>query len=140
MTIPWGDISTAYRTTGIPNIRVYSAYQKSAITQIRLLRGVMPLLRNKTIQRFAQKFADRQKGPTAEERAKSRVELWGRVRNAKGQEVTLTHTLEESYDFTARSAVEAVERVLASTKSGAFTPVTALGEEFGRAVGAWPEG
>src|SRR6185295_18082969 len=24
-TIPWGDISTAYRTTGIPNIRVYSS-------------------------------------------------------------------------------------------------------------------
>ena len=25
MTIPWGDVSTAYHSTGIPNIRVYSA-------------------------------------------------------------------------------------------------------------------
>jgi short subunit dehydrogenase-like uncharacterized protein len=25
MTVPWGDVSTAYYTTGIPNIEVYMA-------------------------------------------------------------------------------------------------------------------
>ncbi len=138
MTIPWGDVSTAFRTTGIPNIRVYSAYPKSAIRQMRFLRPVMPLLRFPMAQAIAQMVADRHQGPTAAERARSRVELWGRVANARGQEVTMTHTVEEGYDFTAKSAVEAVERVLVSTKSGALTPVLALGEEFCRAVGAQP--
>jgi short subunit dehydrogenase-like uncharacterized protein len=140
MTIPWGDVSTAFRTTGIPNIRVYSAYPRSAIRQLRMLRGLMPLLRFPLAQKIAQTIADRHQGPSADERAKSRVELWGRVTNARGEEVTLTHTLEESYDFTAKSAVTAVERVLESTKSGALTPVLALGSEFCAAVGASPEG
>jgi len=136
MTIPWGDVSTAYRTTGIPNIRVYTAYPRSAIRQMRLLRGLMPLLRLKPIQRLAQKYADRQKGPGQEQRTKAHVELWGRVVNAKGEEVTLTHSMGESYDFTARSAVQAVEHVLASPKAGAMTPVLALGREFCRTVEA----
>ena len=136
MTIPWGDVSTAFRTTGIPNIRVYSATPRNSIRRIRLLRGLMPLLRLKPIQRLAQKYADKQKGPDAEHRASSRVELWGRVANAKGEEVTLTHSMGESYDFTARSAVQAVEHVLASPKAGAMTPVMALGREFCGKVGA----
>jgi saccharopine dehydrogenase (NAD+, L-lysine-forming) len=138
MTIPWGDVSTAYRTTGIPNIRVYSAYPRSSIRQLRLFRGLMPLLRLKPIQRLAQKYADRQKGPDAAHRASSRVELWGRVANAKGEEVTLTHSMGESYEFTAKSAVQAVEHVLASPKAGALTPVLALGRAFCGTVGAGP--
>ena len=27
MTVPWGDVSTAYYTTGIPNIEVYMAFK-----------------------------------------------------------------------------------------------------------------
>jgi len=136
MTIPWGDVSTAYRTTGIPNIRVYSAYPRSAIRRLRLLRGLLPLLRFKPLQRLAQKYADRQKGPGEAQRTKARVELWGRVVNAKGEEVTLTHSMGESYDFTAKSAVQAVEHVLAHPKAGALTPVLALGRDFCRTVGA----
>ncbi|MEO8378940.1 MAG: saccharopine dehydrogenase NADP-binding domain-containing protein [Acidobacteriota bacterium] len=136
MTIPWGDVSTAYRTTGIPNIRVYSAYPRSTIRQLRLFRGLMPILRLRPIQRLAQKYADRRRGPDETQRATSRVELWGRVRNAKGEEATMTHTMGEGYDFTARSAVQAVEHVLASPTPGAMTPTMALGRTFCRAVGA----
>jgi len=32
MTIPWGDLSTAFRSTGIPNIEVYMAVPPSAIS------------------------------------------------------------------------------------------------------------
>ena len=32
MTIPWGDVSTAFRSTGIPNIEVYMAVPPSAIS------------------------------------------------------------------------------------------------------------
>ena len=42
-TIPWGDVSTAYHTTGIPNIRVYFAASPRAIRDLRRGRIFMPL-------------------------------------------------------------------------------------------------
>lgn len=130
MTIPWGDISTAYRTTGIPNIRVYSVQPRRALRRMRRLRRFFPLLKLRPVQWIAQKFADRQKGPSEEQRARSSVELWGRVANANGDVATMTMTVPEGYTFTARSSVAAVERVLASTLTGALTPALAFGSDF----------
>ena len=36
MTIPWGDISTAYTTTGIPNIETYAGASKIAFYLMKL--------------------------------------------------------------------------------------------------------
>lgn len=130
MTIPWGDISTAYRTTGIPNIRVYSVQPRRALRRMRRLRPFFPLLKLRLVQRVAQKLADRHKGPSDEQRARSTVELWGRVTNVRGDVATMTMTVAEGYTFTARSSVAAVERVLASTLSGALTPALAFGSGF----------
>jgi short subunit dehydrogenase-like uncharacterized protein len=130
MTIPWGDIATAYRSTGIPNIRVYSAQSRRAVARVRRMRPFMPLLRLKPIQRIAQRWADKTKGPNEEQRAKARVELWGRVTNARGDEQTMTMTVDEGYNFTVKSSIAAIERVLASTLSGALTPSMAFGANF----------
>jgi short subunit dehydrogenase-like uncharacterized protein len=129
-TIPWGDIATAYRTTRIPNIRVYSAQGRRAIRQMQRIKRFLPLLKLKPIQWVAQKYASRRTGPSPEQRAQSHVELWGRVANAKGEELTMTMRVEEGYTFTAKSAVTAVERVLASPMSGALTPALAFGMNF----------
>src|SRR5688572_28446361 len=45
MTIPWGDVSTAFHTTGIPNIRVYSSQSPRALRRMRLMRPFLLLLR-----------------------------------------------------------------------------------------------
>jgi short subunit dehydrogenase-like uncharacterized protein len=131
MTIPWGDIATAYRSTGIPNIRVYSAQSRRAVARIRRIRPFLPLLRFKPIQRIAQRWADKTKGPSEEQRTKARVELWGRVTNANGDVEMMTMTVDEGYNFTVKSSIAAVERVLASTTlSGALTPSMAFGANF----------
>ena len=130
MTIPWGDISTAYRSTHIPNIRVYSAQSRRGLARVRRMRPFLPLLRVKPIQRIAQKWASRTTGPSEEVRAKAKVELWGRVTNARGEEQTMTMIVDEGYNFTVKSAIAAVERVLASNLSGALTPSMAFGANF----------
>lgn len=130
MTIPWGDISTAYRSTKIPNIRVYSSQSRRALAQVKRMKPLLPLLRFKPIQKLAQRWANRTAGPSAETRATARVELWGRVRNAKGDEVTLTMSVAEGYQFTMLSALAAVERVLPSELKGALTPSMAFGPNF----------
>jgi short subunit dehydrogenase-like uncharacterized protein len=130
MTIPWGDVSTAFRTTGIPNIRVYSAQSRKALRQTRIMRPLLPLMRFGPLRRLALRRAARTAGPSAERRARSRVELWGRVTNAAGREVTMTMTVAEGYDFTVVSSLEAVQEVLREPKPGAWTPATAFGAGF----------
>ena len=129
-TIPWGDVSTAFRTTGIPNIRVYSAQSPKALRQMRLLRPFLPLMKVGALRRLALRRAERTPGPSAERRARSRVELWGRVVNAAGREVTMTMTVAEGYDFTVMSSLEAVKEVLREAKPGAWTPALAFGRGF----------
>jgi short subunit dehydrogenase-like uncharacterized protein len=134
MTIPWGDVSTAFHTTGIPNIRVYSSQSPRAIRRMKWMRPILPLLRIGFLRRLAQKYADRRTGPSAEQRARARIEIWGRAVNAQGTEVTKTMSVAEGYDFTVLSALEAVERVLAAPRAGAFTPSKYFGADFVKSI------
>jgi len=129
MTIPWGDVSTAYYTTGIPNIRVYNAASPRAIKRVKMIRALLPLLAPRPVRALLQKFADRRTGPSEEKRTKGRMYLWGRV--ARGdREVTMTMSTPEGYAFTVRSSLDAMERVLQNPQPGSFTPARALGKDF----------
>jgi len=130
MTIPWGDVSTAFHTTGIPNIRVYTAASPKSIKRMRRLRPFFPLLAITPIKRALQSYANRRTGPDEEHRASGRSYLWGRVSDGK-RDVTMTMTTPEGYAFTVISALAAVEQLLASPKRpGAFTPAKFFGPEF----------
>jgi short subunit dehydrogenase-like uncharacterized protein len=130
MTIPWGDVSTAFHTTGIPNIRVYTAASPKSIKRMRRLGPFLPLLGITPIKRALQAFANRRTGPDEARRASGRTYLWGRVSDGK-REVTMTMTTPEGYAFTVISALTAVEQLLASPKRpGAFTPAKFFGAEF----------
>ncbi len=132
MTIPWGDVATAYHTTGIPNIRVYTSARPRAVRRARWLGRLLPLLAVRPIKRLLQKSVDlRPSGPPPEVRQTARVHLWGEVRNAAGERVTATMETPEAYRLTAESAVEAVLRVLAgAVPAGTWTPARALGWHF----------
>ncbi len=92
MTIPWGDLSTAFRSTGIPNIEVYMAVPPSAVSSARRMRRLAPLVGLPFVQSFLiRRIEKRVVGPTAEERERERSFLWGRVANG---ERSATGTLE----------------------------------------------
>ncbi|MBW8878017.1 MAG: saccharopine dehydrogenase NADP-binding domain-containing protein [Acidobacteria bacterium] len=131
MTIPWGDVSTAYHSTGIPNIRVYSGTPPSQIRRMKRLAPFLPLAGWGPAKRFAQRWVERRvTGPTAEMRETARIHLWGEVRNADGRTVTATLEAPEGYRFTSVSAVAGVERVLQGVPPGAWTPSCAFGADF----------
>lgn len=130
VTIPWGDLATAYRSTGIPNIRVYTARSARAIARLRRVGPFLKLLRLPFATRIAQKFASRREGPTAEQRGNARMYLWGRVAKG-GQEVTMTSSVAEGYTFTVLSSLAAVDRVMnGAARPGAFTPSQVFGANF----------
>src|SRR5512132_957224 len=47
VSVGWGDISTAYYSTGIPNIEAYFAFPAFTITLMRSMRTLGPLLYNR---------------------------------------------------------------------------------------------
>jgi short subunit dehydrogenase-like uncharacterized protein len=131
MTIPWGDLSTAFRSTGIPDIEVYMAVPRSAVANARRLRRLAPVLGLGFVQSFLMKRIEKHvKGPTEEERKRERSSLWGRVTNGE-QFVTGTLETLEGYALTAETAVAIARRVLAGDVApGVHTPSLAFGARF----------
>jgi short subunit dehydrogenase-like uncharacterized protein len=130
MTIPWGDVSTAYRSTGIGTIRVYSAANKTVVRQMKIMRYVAPLLDNRFVQTQLGKLIDAKvKGPGASARAATKTEFWGLVRNAAGKTLEGTLTTPEGYSLTAECAVTSVERI-ATVEAGFKTPSLAFGASY----------
>jgi short subunit dehydrogenase-like uncharacterized protein len=136
MTIPWGDIATAYRTTGIPNIRVYNAASPRSIARIKRMSRFLKIFRFPLLRRLLQRYADRRTGPSESVRTAARTHLWGRVAAADGREVTMTMDTPEGYAFTVLSAVAAVERMMSGgVAAGSLTPALAFSSGFVRGIG-----
>ncbi len=132
MTIAWGDVSTAFRSTKIPNIRVYTGTPPKAIRRMKRMRPLLPVAGLAPIKKLMKWWVGRTvTGPDAETRRTGRVYLWGRAQRPNGTGTTGTFDTPEGYAFTAVSAVEATTRVLAGdVPSGALTPSLAFGADF----------
>lgn len=132
VTIPWGDVSTAYYSTGIPNIEVYIGTTTEQLKQMRLMRYIGPLLGFAPVQALLKKWiGSKVKGPTEAERESDEMQLWGEVRNGGGERVTLKMRTPEGYSLTAEAAVAATLRVARDgIPAGALTPSKAFGAEF----------
>lgn len=135
VAVPWGDVSTAYYSTGIPNVAVYMAFPgplRPPLLLLRLLRPLLPLTGSPAVQRLLLALANRlAEGPSAEQRRTATAQLWGRVHNAAGRSLDGTLITPEPYELTARTAVECARRVAAGEVSPGFhTPATAFGPRF----------
>jgi len=49
-TIPWGDVASAWQTTGIPEIEVYCTLDRGQFRLLRMLRFVAPVLRLRIVR------------------------------------------------------------------------------------------
>ena len=132
VTIPWGDVSTAFYSTGIPNIETYLGASENQIKRMRLPGWLGWLLAQKPVQRFLMKqIGKRVKGPNDEERARDEMLLYGEARDAEGRKVALRLRTPAGYSLTADAALAATLRVLEDTLTpGAYTPSMAFGAEF----------
>lgn len=132
VTIPWGDVSTAYWSTKIPDIHTYLALPSSAGGMTRMLRIAGPLMGIPFVQRLVERQIDaRVSGPSADIRAKARMHVWGRVTHADGRTVSGTAETPEGYRLTAISSVECAMRVMnAAPAAGYQTPSSAFGAGF----------
>lgn len=132
MTIPWGDISTAYTTTGIPNIKTFAGASKSAYYLMKLQFLFNPILRTKFVKNLLQKYVDDKiTGPNEHHFQNGKSLIWGKVSNAKGEtEEGRIETL-EGYRLTAEASVLITQKVLELEGiSGYKTPAGLFGHEL----------
>lgn len=127
VTIPWGDIATAYHSTGIPNIEVYTAVPPSQVRLLKLSRHIGWLLAKKFVQKFLQKNVA-SGGPSDKERARGRTLMWGEATDAEGNRVVSRQQCPEAYTLTALAALNIIEKILdCNFTAGYQTPAKAYG-------------
>lgn len=131
-SIPWGDVATAYYSTGVPDITTYARLPRQTIRAMKGLRLAAPLARQRPVKRLLHWWVDRQPaGPDAATRSGGRTRVWG---CATAEDGTFAEGLlygPEGYAFTAAAATEAAGRTLDGAVSPGFqTPATAFGADL----------
>ena len=132
MTIPWGDVYTAFVSTGVPDIKVYMAAPPGTIKRMKRLRWVKPLLGLSFIQTFLKKQVERRvRGPSDEKREKANSELWGEVTSADGRSISATMTAPNGYDLTVTAGLGIVQHLLENdVEGGYYTPSLLMGAAY----------
>jgi short subunit dehydrogenase-like uncharacterized protein len=132
VTLPWGDVSTAFHSTGIPNIEVYTAAPESAVRGMIASRYIGWLLATEPAQRFLkERIKSGAAGPSESQRAAAVARLWGEAWDDDGNRVVSRLRTPDGYTLTALTAVAAAEKVLAGgAKPGFQTPSRAFGADF----------
>ncbi|WP_138422513.1 saccharopine dehydrogenase family protein [Maritimibacter alexandrii] len=129
--ISWGDIVTAWHTTGIPNIEVFLVPPKDMVTLLKLplflrrfLAGAGRPIVNRVLARMPE-------GPDATARSTGRCIVYGRAENAKGDSVQHVMTTAEGYHLTSLTATRIAEAVSeGQTAPGFLTPARAFGSDY----------
>ncbi len=131
-TIPWGDVSTAFHSTGVGNVEVYTA-MPPATRRIMIASRYLGWLLNTTVVRrvLTRIVRSGPPGPSATARARETSRLWGEATDRSGRRVVARLTAPQSYALTAMTAVAAIQQVLGGTAMPGFqTPSRMFGADF----------
>ncbi|QOC21276.1 saccharopine dehydrogenase NADP-binding domain-containing protein [Wenzhouxiangella sp. AB-CW3] len=133
MTIPWGDVYTAYVSTGIPDVEVYLAVPPRVATRIRRMNKLRWLLALPPLKKAIMRRIERKTpGPDDDKRASTVSRVWGEVRNKSGQSVSAELHTPNGYDLTVDASVSIAAEVLGreAIEPGYFTPSLLLGADY----------
>jgi short subunit dehydrogenase-like uncharacterized protein len=132
MTIPWGDVSTAYATTGIPNIEVYIPGSPAMVTRLQRANRFKWLLGMGIVQHFMKwRIEKTVKGPTPATRYAQPTFVWGEVTNTRGDKRTARIKTANGYSLTVTGALSVVEHLLGhDVPGGAYTPAKLVGPDL----------
>ena len=131
VAIPWGDVSTAWYSTNIPDIRVFAVLSPKVVRVSRVLGLLMKI---PGMSGLARRLVDaRITGPDEEELLQGTSRIWAEARTEDGGSAVVELVTPNGYTLTATAAVEAVARVASgrvSRSPGVHTPSQAFGADF----------
>jgi short subunit dehydrogenase-like uncharacterized protein len=128
MPIPWGDVASAYHSTGIPNITVYS---ENSVPLAMVMRAASYAARSPRVRAALAKLIEASvQGPDDAKRA-GRSLIWGEAKTADGRIKEIRIATMNGYALTVVSALAMVERLIAGgAPPGSWTPAGLMGESF----------
>ena len=122
---PWGDLSTAETSTGIPNLEIYMVIPTGPVVTF-----TSNLMKVSPIRKLAQSIIDKAvDGPDEEARKTGKTYLYAKAWNEIDEAEAWLETM-EGYQLTAESSVRAIERVLDNNLNGTLTPSLAFGTDY----------
>lgn len=132
VSMGWGDVSTAYHSTGIPNVTVYMGFPSVMIGVMRLTHFAGALLYTRAARDFIKWFIGKffAPGPTPKQNKNGFSLLIAEVSDGK-QTVRAKLRTPEAYHLTALTSVEIMKHILdGDLKAGFQTPSKVYGADF----------
>lgn len=132
VSIPWGDVSTSFHSTGIPNIVLYTGVHPKQVSTMRTLYKLRGIFKLGFIQRLIQnKIKKSVVGPDEHLLNEGRSYIWGEVSNEAGEKCFARLETMEGYKLTSITATSAMEKLLSGHVYAGFkTPSLAFGADF----------
>lgn len=129
MSIPWGDVSTAYHTTGVPNIETFCAAPKSIYRLLKWQFLFNWLLRIPSVKKMLQGRIDkRAAGPDNNQLEKGTTWVWAKASDGKGNDFECRLSGPEGYLLTSHATLIIAKEILKGNyKSGYQTPAGCYG-------------
>ncbi len=128
--IPWGDVFTAYFSTGIPNIEVYVAAPPALRRQLAFVRAIAPAIKWGPVRNLL--LMGVRPGPIPALRARTSTHVWGEVADEEGRTASARlHGPEAGVEWTTAVALGAARKALSGlAPAGYQTPALAYGPDF----------
>jgi short subunit dehydrogenase-like uncharacterized protein len=130
--VGWGDVSTAWHSTHIPDIDVY--FEASPLLKVMSLLGSYAggLMRRPGVQRWLKARIDQQpEGPSDAARARAGATILAIAENGKGGRAAALLRTPEGYTLTAATALDAALRLdRGEARPGFFTPSRLFGADY----------
>ncbi len=132
MPIPWGDVASAFYTTGIPDITVFTPISPVSLAIARLTNGVGPVLRSPRLQTWLVKKIEKDvRGPDVSTREASPAWVWGEAKDAHGRSHTIRIVTSNGYSLTVFSSLALAQHLMSNAcPPGCWTPAGLVGENF----------
>jgi short subunit dehydrogenase-like uncharacterized protein len=132
VTIPWGDVATAFHSTGIGDIETYAAVPAGTRSALKASRWLGGILRNNAVQKWLRRrIRNGPAGPSARELAHGRTRVWARAENDEGVAFESVIVGPNGYRLTAHAALRAARNALGGNAPTGFkTPSRAYGADF----------
>ncbi len=129
--ISWGDISTAYFSTGIENIEVLTGTTKKQLNELKWMGRLSFLLSTSFVKKLLKKQIEKKPpGPSEKKRAGSKMHLWGKVEDGT-KHVEAQLSTPNGYTLTAKTAILIASNILnGQFKAGYQTPAMAYGHDL----------
>lgn len=129
--VPWPDVFTASRSTGVADVRTYLAAGAASRAFLRAAPHLAPVLGALGLKDAAARLLAGGAGPSEATRASGRSVVYGEASDGAGRRVAAIQRHPDPYGLTALAAVEIAARALrGEAPPGWHTPASAFGPDL----------